>query len=253
MMRITVERPGDLQQPACYRFGEFTLDLSSFRLRRGTADVPLTPKAFELLCLLVRERQRVLTKQELFDLVWPETAVTENTLTQRVKEIREALGDRAQDPRYVRSIPRVGFQFIAAVAVETPDEPAGTRKESSLADTAPPAESAAGDLESPPIQGAGASRTARRASSAVLAVGGLVAAGVFLLGGWLPPRTPAALGPDRRVMLAILPFENLSGDPEQGYLGDGLTEELIVGRQWPTMEALTPEPSPHATADPHHS
>ena len=74
--------------------------------------MPLTPKAFELLALLVRERRRVLTKQELFDAVWPDTAVIENALTQRIKEIREALGDRAQEPAYIRTIPRVGFQFV---------------------------------------------------------------------------------------------------------------------------------------------
>ena len=78
-----------MPDPLRYRFGQFTLDPASFRLNRGVADVSLTPKAFELLVLLVRERHRGLTKQELFDAVWPDTAVTENTLTQRIKELRE--------------------------------------------------------------------------------------------------------------------------------------------------------------------
>ena len=104
--------------PPLYRFGEFTLDPGAFRLARGTADVPLTPKAFELLVLLVRERQRGLTKQELLDTVWRETAVTENTLTQRIREIREALDDSPQEPRYIRTIARVGYQFVADVTEE---------------------------------------------------------------------------------------------------------------------------------------
>lgn len=91
---------------AVYRFGRFVLDPASFRLRRDGTDVPLTPKAFEVLALLVRERRRGLTKQELFDAVWPDTAVTENTLTQRIKELRQALGDSPQEPTYIRTIPR---------------------------------------------------------------------------------------------------------------------------------------------------
>ena len=87
-----------MPNPQRYRFGQFTLDPASFRLDRGFVEVPLTPKAFEILALLVRERHRGLTKHELFDAVWPDTAVTENTLTQRIKEIREALGDSAQEP-----------------------------------------------------------------------------------------------------------------------------------------------------------
>jgi DNA-binding winged helix-turn-helix (wHTH) protein len=98
-----------------YRFGEFTLHHDTFRLARGTASVPLTPKAFELLVLLVRERHRGLTKRELLDTVWADTAVTENTLTQRIREIREALGDSPQEPTYIRTIARVGYQFVGEV------------------------------------------------------------------------------------------------------------------------------------------
>ena len=104
--------------PPLYRFGEFTLDPGAFRLARGTADVPLTHKAFELLVLLVRERQRGLTKRELLDTLWLDTAVTENTLTQRIREIREALDDSPQEPRYIRTIARVGYQFVGDVTEE---------------------------------------------------------------------------------------------------------------------------------------
>jgi DNA-binding winged helix-turn-helix (wHTH) protein len=112
--------------PVRYEFGPFTLDPASFRLGRGRLDVPLTPKAFELLSLLVRERHRVLTKQELLDAVWPDTAVVEDTLTQRIKEIREALGDRAQEPTYIRTLPRIGFQFVGDVAETAAPPPVAT-------------------------------------------------------------------------------------------------------------------------------
>ncbi len=102
-----------------YRFGQFTLDPDAFRLARGTADVPLTPKAFELLVLLVRERHRGLTKQQLLDVVWADTAVTDNTLTQRIREIRDALGDTPQQPTYIRTIARVGYQFVGQVTEDS--------------------------------------------------------------------------------------------------------------------------------------
>jgi Tol biopolymer transport system component/DNA-binding winged helix-turn-helix (wHTH) protein len=101
--------------PTRYGFGGFVLDLASHRLRRGTDDVDLPPKAFDLLRRLVEERHRVVTREELLDSVWSETAVTENTLTQRIKEIRHALGDDPQQARFLRTVPRVGYQFIATV------------------------------------------------------------------------------------------------------------------------------------------
>jgi Tol biopolymer transport system component/DNA-binding winged helix-turn-helix (wHTH) protein len=115
---------------ARYRFGPFRLEPATRRLLRDSGEVTLPPKAFDLLVLLVRAHDRVLTKQELLDAVWPDTAVTENTLTQRVKEIREALGDEAQEPRYVGTVSRVGYRFVAEVTEERAE---------AAAPTAPPA------------------------------------------------------------------------------------------------------------------
>jgi DNA-binding winged helix-turn-helix (wHTH) protein len=81
-----------------YRFGPFLLEPSLWRLLRDSAEIALPPKAFDILVLLVRARDRVLTKQELLDAVWQDTAVTDNTLSQRIREIREALEDDAQEP-----------------------------------------------------------------------------------------------------------------------------------------------------------
>ena len=103
-----------------YRFGPFVLEPATHRLLRGSEEVALPPKAFELLLVLVRERGQVLSRDRLLDAVWPETAVTENTLTQRVKEVREALGDDPQAPRFIRTIPRVGYRFVAPVEEASP-------------------------------------------------------------------------------------------------------------------------------------
>lgn len=218
-----------MQQPQRYRFGPFTLDLAAFRLDRGGADVPLTPKAFELLALLVRERHRGLTKQELFEAVWPDTAVTENTLTQRIKEIREALGDSAHDPTYVRTIPRVGFQFVgqvveAAIVAEAPSR--NRNDQPSEAETTATA-AASPDEQSESTEHRVVILTRQRVGLAMAVVGALAVAAALLYGTRRADPVPEITTTNRRVMLAILPFQNLSGDPE-AYLSDGLTEELIA-------------------------
>ena len=186
-------------------------------------------EAFELLALLVRERHRALTKQELFEAVWPDIAVTENTLTQRIKEIRQALGDRAHEQAYIRTIPRVGFQFVADVAEVAPGaaneapvpEVGAALISDSVAETTPP--TAAAHL--PPNTDT-AVRPSRLIllSTAAIALAASVAALIY----WARQDPAGAGSPNRRVMLAILPFENLSGDPEQEYIADGLTEEMIA-------------------------
>src|SRR5687768_1612925 len=103
------------------RFGDFVLDGSRRRLLRSGEDVYLPPKTFELLLHLLQNRGRVLTKDELLEAVWPDVNVVENTLAQRIREIREALGDGAHGGRFIKTVPKVGYQFIG----ELDDEPSG--------------------------------------------------------------------------------------------------------------------------------
>ena len=108
-------------QFSVFRFGDFVLDGSQRRLLRSGEDVYLPPKTFELLLHLLQNRGRVLTKDELLEAVWPDVNVVENTLAQRIREIREALGDGAHGARFIKTVPKVGYQFIG----ELDDEPAG--------------------------------------------------------------------------------------------------------------------------------
>ena len=108
-------------QFSVFRFGDFVLDGSQRRLLRSGEDVYLPPKTFELLLHLLQNRGRVLTKDELLEAVWPDVNVVENTLAQRIREIREALGDGAHGGRFIKTVPRVGYQFIG----ELDDEPPG--------------------------------------------------------------------------------------------------------------------------------
>jgi DNA-binding winged helix-turn-helix (wHTH) protein len=104
------------------RFGPFTLDTTGRLLTREDARLHLTPKAFDLLALLVSEAPRVLNKAELHQRLWPGTFVSDATLAGLVKEVRRALGDRDSTHRLIRTVHRVGYAF--AGALERSSEPA---------------------------------------------------------------------------------------------------------------------------------
>ena len=95
------------------RFGPFTFDEASRELRSGATLVPLSPKAFDLLSALLRERPRALSKAELRDGLWPDTFVGETSLPRVVGEIRRALGERQGEARFVRTVQRFGYAFVA--------------------------------------------------------------------------------------------------------------------------------------------
>lgn len=92
-------------------FGPFTLDLDTRQLTQGGKEIHLAPKAFELLSALVLERPKVLSKQALQQHLWPETFVAEANLSNLVAEIREAIGDDAHSPRYIRTAHGFGYAF----------------------------------------------------------------------------------------------------------------------------------------------
>jgi TolB-like protein/Flp pilus assembly protein TadD len=139
------------------RFGTFEVDLESRELRKQGLHVRLEEKPFRILELLLEQAGRVVTRRALREKLWPDTHVGyDQNLNTAVNKLRELLGDSAQSSRFIETLPRLGYRFIAPVAI-----PAGSPS--------------------------------------------LVA----------------------KKMLAVLPFENLGGDPEQEYFADGLTEEMI--------------------------
>src|SRR5918994_7943479 len=107
-----------MTQNAWLRFGPFELHPIQ-GLRRGSADVHLTPKALAVLQLLTCQAGRVVTKDELFATVWPDAAVSDATLSSCILELRKALGDDARRPRYVETLHRRGFRFIPATTPTT--------------------------------------------------------------------------------------------------------------------------------------
>jgi Tol biopolymer transport system component/DNA-binding winged helix-turn-helix (wHTH) protein len=98
-----------------YEFGEFRLDPQEKTLTRGGEPVEITPKGFELLSLLVENRGRLLEKDELMDKIWADSFVEESNLTFNIRQLRKTLGDDAHDPKYIKTVRRHGYRFIADV------------------------------------------------------------------------------------------------------------------------------------------
>ena len=106
-----------------YRFDHFALDTDTRRLLRDGEELHLSPKAFDLLRLLIEGRARALARTDLHEALWPETHVEDTNLAGLVAEIRRALGDSSDNPRFVRTMHRFGYWFIASTNDTPPQEP----------------------------------------------------------------------------------------------------------------------------------
>ena len=101
-----------------YQFDAFTLDSATRRLVQNGEEVHLSPKAFDLLLLLVDNRAQAMAKADLHQRLWPSTFVTETNLAGLIMELRRALGDSADEPRFIRTMHRFGYRFIGNVRQE---------------------------------------------------------------------------------------------------------------------------------------
>jgi TolB-like protein/DNA-binding winged helix-turn-helix (wHTH) protein len=196
-----------------YEFGAFALDVGKRLLMRDGASVPLAPKALETLLALVEYRDRVVTKDELLQRIWGDTVVEEGGLTRNISILRKALREKPGDHQYIVTIPGRGYQFVANVH----ERPLGPRPDHADGQTDV-------RIESAQVVATAAETTSIRrwlllGGLAALVAGGLVFASRL---------TPAA-NAERPLItaIAVLPLDNLSGDPSQDYFVDGMTEALI--------------------------
>ena len=102
-----------LTHQTLYRFDDLTVECEDFRVQKDGQNLTFTPRAFDVLLFLVRNAGRVVEKQEIFDHVWKQTFVSDNALTKIIKEIRHVLADDAHNPRYIETVPKRGYRFIA--------------------------------------------------------------------------------------------------------------------------------------------
>ena len=217
------DRESSLADGYLYRFGQFALDSRKRTVSRADSPISLTPKAFDVLLFLAQNPNRLVTKEELLQAVWGDTFVEEGNLTQYIYHLRKALGDNSEDARLIVTISRKGYQFTADVTVagaaDTTKQAAVqvSTAEGSLAATQPAARS--------PVDRAVPNEEKRWRKAAVVGASAVL----LVIVGFTSWRYFRAMTPPRsqKVMLAVLPFENLTGDPNKEYLADGLTEETI--------------------------
>jgi adenylate cyclase len=235
------------------RFGLYVLDLDRGCLLLGEDEIALRPKTFAVLCHLVENAGRLVSKDELFAAVWPNVVVTDDALVQSIGELRRAIGDDAQ--RLIRTIPRRGYRFEPDVS----DVPAGGRhsvEAVSVLEAAPVV-----DRRAPPAATTLGWRFGLAAACALMVA---LAFGALWLGLPRPADRPTVAGSPpgsdigARPAIAILPFLNQSESAAREYFADGLTQDLIhaLGRfseltvmSWNAVSAFKGKPeSPGAIA-----
>ena len=190
-----------------FRFGLFEFDAASRELRKQGRIVRISGQPVEILAMLLSHPGEVVTREDLQQKLWgADTFVDfEHSLNAAMKRLRAVIGDSAETPRFIETLARRGYRFIAPVQHES---------------TARAAEVLAQPIPTPARN---RSRLSRLIVPGLLAAALLVAAGLTIrLGGSRPADTPAA----QIRSLAVLPLKNLSGNPEDDYFSDGLTDEL---------------------------
>jgi TolB-like protein/DNA-binding winged helix-turn-helix (wHTH) protein len=207
------------------KFGEFSLDCDRYELLRAGRPIKLEKLPMELLILLVEKDGDLVTRQEIVGRLWgPDVFLdTEHGINTAIRKVRTVLRDDPEQPRFVQTVSGKGYRFIAELRNGNGAVSTSQHEEAPISERATSIEEPSGNVP------------ARAAANRTIVLS-VLAVALCLIGyfGWQKlGRTPPLSG---RVMLAVLPFENLSGDPSQEYFSDGLTEEMIS-----QLGALSPE------------
>ncbi len=209
--------PNQYRESATLRFGPFEMDLRSEELRKHGTLLELPPQPFKVLAVLAQNQGQLVTRAELQRRLWGnETHVDYDVgLDSCIKQVRSVLNDTSNTSRYIETLPKRGYRFIAPVESRFSEAAFGGATPGSLRRISP---------------AAGAVNDLPRMLLSILLVGiatTLVALGYLALEG-SRPLSDTTGGDDRRVMLAVLPFDNLTGDPDKDYLAEGVTQEMIT-------------------------
>ena len=192
-----------------YTFGPFRLDVKDLVLKKGDLEIPLTRKAVETLCVLVENAGHVIGKEELLERIWPGTFVNESTLAQNILTLRKAIGKQVDGHDYIGTVPKRGYRFEALITEDTPAAPA-----LGLA----PEQSAVADSRAP---------LWRAVLYTTLALVGAIAISAGYLVFRRAPTSASIVAPKIQ-SIAVLSIKNLSGNPSQDYLADGITEAITT-------------------------
>jgi TolB-like protein/DNA-binding winged helix-turn-helix (wHTH) protein/Tfp pilus assembly protein PilF len=213
-------------------FGVFEVDLKACELRKHGLRLKLAEQPFQVLVVLLENPGEIITREELRNRLWPgDTFVDfDHGLNNAVMRLREVLGDSSENPRFVETIPRRGYRFIAPVVGSAFPVPTTTNSEveSGLIPIATPSQ----QLEQVALEAASQPASVRRqplaTRLAILMTATLVVVGLLSAGLFHYARVRTANSRAQNKSLVVLPIENLSGDKDQDYFADGMTDDLIA-------------------------
>jgi len=212
------------------RFGVFEVDLKACELRKHGFRIKLAEQPFQVLAFLLERPGEIVTREELRDRLWPgDTFVDfDHGLNNAVMRVREVLLDSSEHPRYVETVPRRGYRFVAPVEETSVPPPVPATIELEGASTSPGSSASKPALAHTISEHPGVPRwfTSRLAAAIAIVVVGLAALLVFTIHARNVTTNQA--NATRSTSLVVLPLENLSGDKDQDYFADGMTDELIA-------------------------
>jgi TolB-like protein/DNA-binding winged helix-turn-helix (wHTH) protein/Tfp pilus assembly protein PilF len=217
-------------ESARYRFDEFELDGATFELLRSGERIHLERLPMELLLLLASRHGELVSREEIAAQLWgSEIFIDTNTaINVAVRKIRQVLDDNVETPRYILTVPAKGYRFIGPLSANAATPGNGAAAELN---------SVSGNTETPhdphPQPADVGEKEPRRTRSRWLILTGAMVALVFVVVAVFERKHQA---PEGKLMFVVLPFENLTGDPAQEYIADGMTEEMIT-----QMGGLDPE------------
>lgn len=213
-----------------YEFGRFRLKADERVLLRGEEFVPLTPKAFDILLTLLENDGRIVRKDDLMKRVWPDTFVEEGNLTQNVSMLRKALGESANGPQFIETVPRRGYRFVAPVSRgngnggQALEERSTIQPELLVAPTPLKIQTSLDDQ--PTTQSFGLwAFLSRRVLAIALTLAAVLATVIGIT--YLSGRDKAGASPAAIQSIAVLPFVDDSPNADSEYLDDEIAESLI--------------------------
>ena len=209
-----------------YEFGAFCLDPAEHTLLRDGQPIPLRPKVYDLLVVLVENRGHLVDKEQLMSSVWAEEFVEEGNINKNISMLRQALGESGGGTKFIETVPKRGYRFVAEVREVNDNRQAELLTQAAARPThehQPPRENHEQSLPLPPLMQSQVKRFNKH-WIALVGVPLLVLAAIVYV-ALTRQRSRSATPAVRSIV--VLPFQNLSGDASQDYLVDGVTDALI--------------------------
>ena len=209
-----------------YEFGAFCLDPAEHTLLRDGQPIPLRPKVYDLLVVLVENRGHLVDKEQLMSSVWAEEFVEEGNINKNISMLRQALGESGGGTKFIETVPKRGYRFVAEVREVNDNRQAELLTQAAARPThehQPPRENHEQSLPLPPLMQSQVKRFNKHWIALVGVPLLVLAAIVYVV---LTRQRSRSATPAVR-SIVVLPFQNLSGDASQDYLVDGVTDALI--------------------------